>query len=166
MPILQWLRPDIDPLTVTDRQHASLLSGENVMRIGLEAFKADIVKRTEKQRAAAGAANPPSSSSSSMPTAATSRSPRICGASSPAPTSARRSRILQGSSEDVRLDLEENIVECDALVMVYGETTPVWVRGQLRLYPKLKHRRKRALEGARHLSRAAGIEARYRHGPA
>ena len=54
--------------------------------------------------------------------------------------------ILQGSSEDVRLDLEENIVECDALVMVYGETTPVWVRGQLRLYSKLKHRRKQPLK--------------------
>jgi hypothetical protein len=54
--------------------------------------------------------------------------------------------VLQGSSEDVRLDLEENIVECDALVMVYGETTPVWVRGQLRLYSKLKHRRKQPLK--------------------
>ena len=46
----------------------------------------------------------------------------------------------------MRLDLEENIVECDALVMVYGETTPVWVRGQLRLYSKLKHRRKQPLK--------------------
>jgi hypothetical protein len=46
----------------------------------------------------------------------------------------------------VRVDLEENIVECDALVMVYGETTPVWVRGQLRLYSKLKHRRRQPLK--------------------
>ena len=49
LPILQWLRPDIDPATVSDPQHASLLSGENVMRIGLEAFKADILKRAEKR---------------------------------------------------------------------------------------------------------------------
>jgi hypothetical protein len=41
----------------------------------------------------------------------------------------------------VRADLEENIVECDALVLVYGQTTPVWVRGQLRLFNKLKARR-------------------------
>ena len=67
--------------------------------------------------------------------------------------------ILQGSSEEVRLDLEENIVECDALVMVYGETTPVWVRGQLRLYSKLKHRRKQPLKALAHLFRPAGYRS-------
>jgi hypothetical protein len=30
--------------------------------------------------------------------------------------------------------------------MVYGQSPPVWVRGQLRLYSKLKHRRRGPLK--------------------
>ena len=36
LPILQWLRPDVDPAAITDPEHAKLLVGENVMRMGLE----------------------------------------------------------------------------------------------------------------------------------
>ena len=66
----------------------------------------------------------------------------------------------------MRLDLEENIVDCDALVMVYGETSPVWVRGQLRLYSKLKHRRREPLKALAIYIGPPDIEARHRHGPA
>ena len=48
---------------------------------------------------------------------------------------------LDGPAEQVRTDLQENIVDCDALVLLYGQPTPIWVRGQLRLYSKLKARR-------------------------
>jgi hypothetical protein len=143
IPILQWLRPDIEPATVSDPQHAALLSGENLMRIGLEAFKADIVKRAEKRSPPA----PPSEQFIFIN--ADGGDLKIAEDLRREFTSAHVSAavpILQGSSEDVRLDLEENIVECDALVMVYGETTPVWVRGQLRLYSKLKHRRRQPLK--------------------
>jgi hypothetical protein len=141
LPIMQWLRPDIDPATVTDPQHAQLLQGENVMRLGLESFKADLVKRLSKP------APPPApalgedqfvfinADGSDIELAENLRR-ELSGANLSAAIP-----ILQGSSEDVRLDLEANIVDCDALVMVYGEATPVWVRGQLRLYSKLKHRR-------------------------
>ena len=145
LPILQWLRSDIDPASVADPQHARLLSGEHVLRMGLEGFKADIVKQLGKPP-------PPPASSGELQFVfinadgsdielAENLRRDLKGANVSAAVP-----ILQGSSEDVRLDLEENIVECDALVMVYGETTPVWVRGQLRLYSKLKHRRKQPLK--------------------
>ena len=143
LPILQWLRPDIDPQTLTDAQHASLLSGENVMRVGLESFKADIIKRAEKRPPPA----PPSEQFVFIN--ADGSDIKIAEDLRREFTSAHVSAavpILQGSSEDARLDLEENIVECDALVMVYGETTPVWVRAQLRLYSKLKHRRRQPVK--------------------
>ena len=147
LPMMQWLRPDVDPATVADREHAKLLAGEHVMRIGLEAFKADIVKRLAKPPAPPMAAVPAeeqfvfiNADGSDIQLAENLRR-ELTGANL---TSAVP--ILQGSSEDVRLDLEENIVDCDALVMVYGEATPVWVRGQLRLYSKLKHRRKQPLK--------------------
>jgi hypothetical protein len=144
LPILQWLRPDFDPAGVTDREHAKLLAGENVLRMGFEGFKAEIVKRVGKPPA------PPQSGEqqfifinadgSDIELAEDLRRElKSANLSAAIP-------VLQGSSEDVRLDLEENIVECDALVMVYGEATPVWVRGQLRLYSKLKHRRKEPLK--------------------
>lgn len=143
LPIMQWLRPDIDPATVADGQHASLLAGENVMRVGLESFKADIVKRTEKSEPPP----PPSESfvfidadGSDISLADTLRQ-ELARANIDAAVP-----LLQGSSEDVRLDLEENLIECDALLMVYGEAAPVWVRGQLRLLSKLKHRRKQPLK--------------------
>ena len=143
LPVLQWLRPDIDLSTVADAQHASLLSGENVMRIGLEAFKADILKRVEKRPP------PPPPAEQFIFINADGSDIKIAEELRREFMSAHVSAavpILQGSSEDVRLDLEENIVECDALVMIYGEATPVWVRGQLRLYSKLKHRRKQPVK--------------------
>jgi hypothetical protein len=144
LPIMQWLRPDVDPATVTDAEHAKLLSGEYVMRVGLESFKAEIVRRTERKEP------PPQDSAerfvfinadgSDIELADTLRR-ELAGSNVSAAIP-----LLQGSSEDVRLDLEENIVDCDALVMVYGAATPVWVRGQLRLYSKLKHRRKQPVK--------------------
>ncbi len=143
LPVMQWLRPDIDPATVTDAEHARLLSGEHVMRAGLESFKAEIVRRMGKKEP------PPQETAerfvfinadgSDIELADTLRR-ELAGSNVTAAIP-----LLQGSSEDVRLDLEENIVDCDALVMVYGEATPVWVRGQLRLYSKLKHRRRQPM---------------------
>jgi hypothetical protein len=147
LPILQWLRTDIDPATIADREHAKLLTGEHVMRVGLEAFKADVVKRLAKPAPPQPVPSPSpeqfifiNADGNDLKLAEDLRR-EFKGANLSAAIP-----ILQGSSEDVRLDLEENIVECDALVMIYGETTPVWVRGQLRLYSKLKHRRKEPLK--------------------
>jgi len=146
LPVLQWLRSDIEPATIFDPQHAELLEGEHVMRIGLEAFKADVVRRTEKKTPPAPVSGSPeqfifiNADGSDIRLAEDIRKEfKSANFSAAVP-------MLQGSSEDVRLDLEENIVECDALLMVYGEAAPVWVRGQLRLYSKLKHRRKQPVK--------------------
>lgn len=143
LPIMQWLRPDIDPSTIADGQHASLLAGENVMRVGLESFKGDIVKRTQKSEP------PPPPSESFVFIDADGSDSDLADTLRQELARAHVNAavpLLQGSSEDVRLDLEENLIECDALLMVYGEAAPVWVRGQLRLFSKLKHRRKQPLK--------------------
>jgi hypothetical protein len=46
---------------------------------------------------------------------------------------------------EVRRDLEQNLEECDALIIVYGVTTAAWVRGQLRECQKAVARRERPL---------------------
>lgn len=146
MPILQWTPPDIDPTAVKDQQHAALLAGEHVMRTGLESFKADIVKRLQAKSSLPAEADRPEhfvfiNADGSDLALAKDLKRALADANFSAAVP-----FLQGSAEDIRLDLEENIVDCDALLMVYGQSPPVWVRGQLRLYAKLKHRRRAPLK--------------------
>jgi hypothetical protein len=151
IPMLQWLRPDVDLDSVTDPAHAELLQGAHVIRVGLEAFKADIVKRLERKP-------PPPPVQPSSGGAGQFVFINADGSDIQLAEELRKEfknagltfrtavPAFEGSAEDVRLDLEESIVECDALLMVYGQSPPVWVRGQLRLYSKLKHRRKEPLK--------------------
>jgi hypothetical protein len=41
----------------------------------------------------------------------------------------------------VREDLTANLVECDVLVFVYGDTTQDWIRSQLRFFNKVRPKR-------------------------
>ena len=53
-----------------------------------------------------------------------------------------------GASQIVGAQEEEepNLIDCDALVLVYGETSPTWVRAQLRLFRKMTSQRERDLK--------------------
>jgi len=44
----------------------------------------------------------------------------------------------------VREDLEQNLIDCDAMIMVYADN-PGWARAQLRNYHKLSPRRDRRI---------------------
>jgi CheY-like chemotaxis protein len=138
--IVQWRRPDLNLDDVTNPQQRALLAGETVIATGLESFKAEVLRRARRP---------------SVPQHKSSR-PALVFINADK-EDADIAKILQaefgrhhfaavvptldGMAEEVRADLEENIIECDALVLVYGHSTPVWVRGQLRLYNKLKARR-------------------------
>ena len=39
--------------------------------------------------------------------------------------------LQRGKPSEIREDLEHNLLECDALVVVYGRSTAAWVRSQL-----------------------------------
>jgi hypothetical protein len=45
------------------------------------------------------------------------------------------------SSEANRKDLAENLTDCDILVFIYGDTTPEWIRSQLKFFSKVKPKR-------------------------
>jgi len=53
--------------------------------------------------------------------------------------------LLEGSPERVRRDLEDNLNECDGLVLIYGASEPAWIRDQLRQGRKILSQRERAL---------------------
>ena len=43
-------------------------------------------------------------------------------------------------------DLEANLIDCDGLVIVYGDIPGQWVREQLRLWRRILHRREKPLQ--------------------
>jgi hypothetical protein len=130
MEIVQWRRPDLDVDNVTNSQHRELLTAETVIATGLETFKAEVLRRAtpSPQQKLVRSSLVFIDADKDDTVIAKALQLEFSRHNFPAvvPT-------LDGAAEDVRADLEENIVECDALVLVYGQTTPVWVRGQLRL---------------------------------
>jgi hypothetical protein len=137
--IVQWCRPDLDPDTVTNPQHRELLNAETVIATGFEAFKTEVLRRAtpaqpKKTPARSSLVFIDADRDDTAIARALEQEFRLHKLSVVVPT-------LEGTAEELRADLEENIVDCDALVLVYGQTTPIWVRGQLRLYSKLKARR-------------------------
>ncbi len=139
--IMQWRRPDLDVASANDLGHRALLGGPTVIADSFETFKADVraraIRRTEPSRN--DAARPSlvfiNADAEDLPLARELKAEfqrHSIAVSLPAPG---------GSGEATRLDLEENLVECTALIVVYGQAEPVWVRGQLRLFNKLRARR-------------------------
>jgi hypothetical protein len=49
--------------------------------------------------------------------------------------------LFQGSADQILEDLEANLKDCAALLLVYGNSAPPWVRAQLRRYNKLERLR-------------------------
>src|SRR5215510_12766949 len=50
------------------------------------------------------------------------------------------------SPMEKRQDLEENLVDCDAVIVLYASTSVVWVREQLRYCRRMQGRRDRPLK--------------------
>jgi hypothetical protein len=138
--ILQWRRPDLDPEHVADAEHRELLKGGTVMAVGLEAFKAEVVRRAKKP--VAPPAKKPRSSlvfldadNEDLDIA------KLLQSEFSKHQFATAVPTLAGTAEEIRADLEENLLDCDALVFIYGQTSSIWVRGQFRLFNKLQAKR-------------------------
>jgi len=53
--------------------------------------------------------------------------------------------LRHGKPEEIMFDLEANLLDCDGLIVVYGQIPGQWVREQLRLWRRVLHRRERPL---------------------
>src|SRR5262249_57649738 len=49
--------------------------------------------------------------------------------------------VFEGSATEIAEDLEANLVNCEALLLIYGDAPPAWVRAQLLRYSKLERSR-------------------------
>ncbi len=49
-------------------------------------------------------------------------------------------RTIETSAGDIRKDIETNILNCDAIIILYEQTTPIWVREQLGTCRRLRRK--------------------------
>lgn len=141
VPSMLWRRPDLDPATVTG-PHAALVSNPAVQAMSLQSFKAEIVRRMQKPpppppkpaRASGGMVFINSVPDDAELASKLENDFANEGCTVVLPASG-------GAAEDILQDLSENIIDCNALVLIYGSAENMWVRSQLKLYNKLKPKR-------------------------
>jgi len=140
--VLQWRRPDLDLESVADAGYKAMLKGETVIASGLEAFKLQILKEVRKNQRPV-----PRAKTSTVFINADDKDMKFAKEVERECVKNALTAILpmSGSSaeaESIRKDLEENLVDCDMLVFIYGDTTQNWIRGQLKFFNKVKPNRK------------------------
>jgi hypothetical protein len=140
--VLQWRNPEFDPAAVEFARHRELLERETVQATSLEAFKHAIYAAAvppppapERPRDAERPLVFINTEARHQPIAAEIRAAIGDRAAWAEP-------LFEGRAEEVREDLEQNLIDCDAMVMVYADN-PGWARGQLRQFHKLAPRRAR-----------------------
>lgn len=144
-PILQWRRPSLDLSEVEDPDQRLLLEGETVRAEGIEEFKAEIRKQVFMAPIPSLARPLNTFVFVNMDTSDRPLAERVCrmldgcgaGYSLPARTA---------DPGENRRDMEQNLLDCDAAVVVYGIATANWVRSQLLEFRKIIAKRERPLK--------------------
>jgi hypothetical protein len=144
-PILQWRNAALDMATVEDTIQRELLNAPTVRAEGIEEFKREIRRCLDDQLKPPA---PPVSIDAFVFVDMESTDRALaeelceilhrCGAGYQLPTTDPRK---------FRKDLQQKLVECDALILIYGATTRNWVEGHQRELLKMLTLRPRKLRG-------------------
>jgi hypothetical protein len=144
-PILQWRTEDLDTGKISDARHRALLERETVLAVGIEEFKRTIKERVLKKKAPA-------------PTKPIDAFVFVDGEAGDSPLAEQVCEALKqygagyvlperrGTAAEMRQELERNLVDCDALIVVYGSSDRGWVDEQLRQCRKAISKRDRPLQ--------------------
>jgi hypothetical protein len=146
--VLQWRRPDLDiaPITHWDKP---LLEGPDVLAMGLQEFIKEIRKTIERASAAAAAAERKTAPKSDFlfinaDSSDKELADQLLQAFENKQDWMAAGPLFEGSADDITKDLDANLIDCGALVLVYGNAAAPWVRAQLRRYNKLERLRQDA----------------------
>lgn len=152
LPILQWRSRDLDLSTIADPEHRGFLELESVIAVGSEELKRTAVDLATPKRE--------ESASESVAEQATTDAlvflsaeagdlelAEAVGAALERRGVAYAMPLTQGSPTEVREDFEQNLMFCDALIIVYGTVGAKWVRDQLLVLRKLAWKRDEPLRG-------------------
>jgi hypothetical protein len=149
-PVLQWRHPELDTQAAADERQKALLEGTEVRAESLEDFKQEVKNRAllkpvidEGRRLNAFVFV--DTDLLDQPLA-----DEVCKSLNRLGTDYVLPRSLSPKGKDldpevVRKDLEANLRDCDALIILYGNSDADWVREQLRQCHKTLARRERPL---------------------
>ena len=134
---LQWRRPDLDLAAVTHRDKP-LLEGADVLAVGLEEFKAEILRQCtpEPKREVEHIGDCHFFINADRSDKELADHLLTLFDHKKNWTAARP--LFEGNAKDVTDDLEANILNCGVLLLLYGNAPPAWVRAQLLRYSKLE----------------------------
>jgi hypothetical protein len=139
IPVLQWRHPMVDVTTVTHWDQR-LLSGPDVLVMGLQEFMKKIKKALEQPTPQA-ATTPVARGRLVFINADSSDrelTQKLLDVFENDPQLMVQTSLFKGTPDKILKDLEDNLKACAALLVVYGNSEPDWVRAQLRLYQKLE----------------------------
>jgi len=151
IPAMQWFTPDQKIETVADNIQRELAEQETVMQTNLQNFKKAVVRKTnEIIKMAEEDARPKPAITSILSVFVNTSTHDIDLARQVEKIVAKKNMMCMlpvngGSSEEVREDLEGNIVSCDAIILIYGKDTLIWVRKQLRNLPRVLWKRPKGI---------------------
>jgi hypothetical protein len=136
--MMLWRHPELDLATVADLRQRTLLADQNVVVCGLESFKAEVRRRLETRPTPAATNNPAPSLVFIDASELDHDVAKIVKQEFEARNISVAIPLYEGSAEEVRDDLTDNMKDCEVLVFIYGKAPPAWVRAQMRLFNKLR----------------------------
>jgi hypothetical protein len=146
-PVLQWRNPTLDLSSVQDSVQRQLLDAATVRAEGIEDFKREIRRRLDERRIQAPRPVPTEAfvfvdmdSTDRLLAEQLSEILFRNGAGYMLPAEEQDPRKF-------RKDLRDKLLECNALILIYGATTRSWVDGHLRELQKMLTLRPNPLRG-------------------
>jgi hypothetical protein len=142
LPILQWRRADLD-LASINHWDKPLLEGASVLAMGLQEFMKEIKKTIERDVTAAEHKVAPKTNFLFINADSSDQelTDRLLAVFENRRDWMAAGPLLEGTADEITKDLDANLTECGALMLVYGHASVPWVRAQLRRYSKIERLR-------------------------
>lgn len=137
LPILQWRNPLLNMTAVEDADHSRVLEATTVRAEPIEDFKQAVETRLRKEQEVAASRRSLANAFVFVDMQSRDRdlADQVCAVIRNYPMAVGMP-LEVGLPDDLEKDLEANLSECHALILVYGHTPATWVRGRLRQYMK------------------------------
>ncbi|MFC4352646.1 toll/interleukin-1 receptor domain-containing protein [Fodinicurvata halophila] len=147
VPTVRWRSPDLDMEAIADPDHKEALTGEGIIVSGFESFKAEVNDRLAKLSSKAEPVHAETEPDGSLPVIFINADLSDLDYARKVRDEFARNGFLasipldRGEETDLQSYLRENLIECDGLVMIYGNTSPIWATRNLRHFNKLRSKR-------------------------
>jgi hypothetical protein len=140
-PCVRWRRPDLQISRVPNSAYRTLLQDATVTASTFESFKSQVLRRLNDHKDERP--TPPNAMIFINADADDLDVARKLQTKFEKQDIATVLPMRTGAAAKLRTDLEQKYVGCDVVVFVYGSSSPGWVRGQMRLFNKVRGRREK-----------------------